>query len=122
MTRVFSILVFASVLVLGACNGSASSDEQATRQEGEPVRVQDFRLVETSSGERQVMGTLHNTTSKVIGNAQIKVALYDANNVQVETMNVNVSDIPAAGEVQFKKPLTTGKKVQGARVQSVLVM
>lgn len=121
MTRILSFLVLACALVFTACNdsssaGSAASDDQA-------VQVADFRLVETPGGQRQVMGTLQNKGAEKIGGAQIKVSLFDANNVRIETMSVTVSDdIPASGEVQFKKPLTTEAAVQGARVHSVLVM
>ena len=86
------------------------------------MQVSGFRLVETQGGQRQVMGTLRNTTANAIGGAQIKVSLFDANNVRIETMSVTVRDIPASGEVPFKKPLTTDATVQGARVRSVLVM
>lgn len=122
MTRILSVLiVLACALAFTACNDSSSADSAAS--DDQTVQVADFRLVETSSGERQVMGTLQNRGTKAIGGAQIKVSLFDANNVRIETMSVTVSDeIPAAGEVQFKKPLTTGAEVHGARVHSVLVL
>jgi len=120
MIRTLSLLVFAGGLLLTGCGGSASSESAST--DGQPVQVADFRLVETQGGERQVMGTLKNTTSKAIGGAQIEVSLFDADNVRIETMSVTVRDIPASGEVPFKKPLTTEAAVHGARVRSVLVM
>lgn len=121
MTRVLGV-VLAFVLVASACNGSSPSGNAAAPEDGPPVRVRDFRLVEASGGRRQVMGTLQNTTSKAIANAQVQVSLFDTDNVRVATMNVIVSDIPASGTVQFNEPLTTEKNVQGARVRSVLVM
>lgn len=127
MIRLLSLLVLASGLLISGCGGSASSETEtppsdSTATNGQPVQVVDFRLVETQGGERQVMGTLKNTTSKAINGAQIEVSLFDADNVRIETMSVTVRDIPAAGEVPFKKPLTTEVAVQGARVRSVLVM
>ena len=120
MTRILSFLVLACALAFTACNGSSSADSAAT---SEAVQVADFRLVEAPNGRRQIMGTLQNTSAEKIGGAQIKVSLFDANNVRIETMTVTVSDeIPPSGEVQFKKPLTTEAAVQGARVHSVLVM
>ena len=121
MIRILSLFVLAGALLLSGCGGSASSDAPAS-QDGQPVQVVDFRLVETEGGQRQVMGTLKNTTSKAIGGAQIEVSLFDADNVRIETMSVTVRDIPASGEMPFKKPLTTEAAVQGARVRSVLVM
>lgn len=115
MIRILSILTLACVLFLSACGGDDTPDEQ-------PVRVEEFRLVETSNGDRQVRGTLQNTTSKDIPNAQVQVSLFDADNVQIEEMNVTVQDIPASGEVEFKEFLDTDADVQGARVKSVLVM
>lgn len=122
MTRICSVLiVLACALVLTACGDSSSADSAASSNQD--LQVADFRLVETPSGQRQVMGTLQNKGAKTIGGAQIKVSLFDANNVRIETMSVTVSDeIPAAGEMQFKKPLTTEAAVHGARVHSVLVM
>jgi SLAP domain-containing protein len=110
--------------MLGGCGGSESSgaDASTSAASDQPVQVSNFRLVESESGERQVMGTLRNTTAKTIGGAQIKVALYDADNVRIETMTVTVDEIPASDSIPFKKSLTTEAVVQGARVQSVLVM
>ena len=121
MPRILSILVLlACAVVFAACNDSSEAGSAAS---SEAVQVADFRLVETPGGQRQVMGTLQNRGSKKISGAQIKVSLFDANNVRIETMSVTVNDdIPASGEVQFKKPLTTSAEVQGARVHSVLVM
>lgn len=114
MTRTLSILVFVFfALALGACGGE---------EDARDVHVRDFRLVEAPSGDRQVMGTLHNAGSKDIENAQVQVTLFDGDNVRIETMNVPVSDIPASGEVEFKQALDTEADVEGARVQSVLVM
>jgi len=122
MPRILSILVLlACAIAFAACNDSSEAGSAASGDRA--VEVADFRLVETPGGQRQVMGTLQNRGSKKISGAQIKVSLFDANNVRVETMSVTVNDdIPASGEVQFKKPLTTNVEVQGARVHSVLVM
>jgi len=122
MTRILSLLVMlACAVAFIACNDSSSAGNAASNNQA--VQVADFRLVETPGGQRQVMGTLQNTGAEKIGGAQIKVSLFDANNVRIETMSVTVSnEIPASGEVQFKKPLTTEVTVQGARVHSVLVM
>jgi ABC-type glycerol-3-phosphate transport system substrate-binding protein len=126
MIRILSLLMLASGLVVSGCGGGSPSSDAAsadsTAADGQPVQVVNFRLVETENGQRQVMGTLKNTTSKAIGGAQIEVSLFDADNVRIETMSVTVRDIPASGEVPFKKPLTTEATVQGARVRSVLVM
>jgi ABC-type glycerol-3-phosphate transport system substrate-binding protein len=122
MTWVRSVLiVLACTLAFAACGDSSSADSAASGNQD--VQVADFRLVETPSGQRQVMGTLQNKGTTAIAGVQIKVSLFDANNVRIETMSVTVSDeIPAAGEMQFKKPLTTEAAVHGARVHSVLVM
>jgi len=122
MTRTLSLLVvLVCTVVFTACGDSSSTDGAASGNQA--VQVANFRLVETPGGQRQVMGTLQNTSAKKIGGAQIKVSLFDANNVRVETMSVTVNgEVPASGEVQFKKPLTTEVTVQGARVHSVLVM
>lgn len=119
MTRALSILTLAFALILGACGGGSSSGNSAAQDE---VQVNDFRLVEAPNGERQVMGTLRNMTSEDIENAQVQVALFDADNVQIEEMNVPVKNIPAEGEVEFKHPLDTDADVAGAQVSSVLVL
>ncbi len=121
MTRILSTFVLlACAVAFAACNDSSEAGSAASGDRA--VEVVDFRLVETANGQRQIMGTLQNRGSKKISGAQIKVSLFDANNVRIETMSVTVRDIPASGEVPFKKPLTTEVAVQGARVRSVLVM
>lgn len=86
------------------------------------MEVKGFRYVQQRNGTREVMGELYNTSSKSIGRAQIQVSLFDANNVRIATMNVEVQDIPASGLVQFRKPITTEKDVQAARVRSVIIL
>lgn len=115
------VLALMVSLAMGACHNTPSSDGAASN-EGQSVHVSDFRLVKTSGGQRQVMGTLHNDTGQSIGTVQVEVSLFDANNVRIETMSVTVSDIPANGDRPFKKPLPTDATVQGARVRSVLLM
>lgn len=129
MIRVLNIVLLAGTLILSACGGSspssddaASADTSDTQTDEQPVRIEDFRLVEGPNGERQVMGTLQNTTAEAIENAQVQISLYDANNVRIDSMSVNVSDIPAEGETEFRQSLDTDAEVAGARVQSVLVM
>lgn len=115
MTHFRPAIILTVILLLlgsGCRNGGGSSN----------LSVEDFRYVQLPSGERQVMGTVHNPRDRQIASAQVQVSLYDENNVRIDQMQVIVQNIPASGTKSFKATVDVEADIQGARVRGILVL
>lgn len=100
------------VVGLSACEGNnAASDD---------VEIVDPRLVETPNGERSFTGVLVNHRPNTLSIAQIEVGLYDDEGSRVETMRIEVEDIPAEDSVEFNQTIDSDRPFQQAQVQGIL--
>jgi hypothetical protein len=107
------------LLLVTACGGDA---EEAAQDPVASVEVEDFRYVLVPGGARFVSGKLRNLTAETIRNAQIQIALYDADNRLVTTMRVLVRDVGPEQQKVFRQVVDAADNIRGARVRSVLVM
>lgn len=107
------------LLFVAACGGDA---EEVVQDQAASVEVEDFRYVLVPGGARFVSGKLRNLTAEPIRNAQIQIALYDADNRLVTTMRVLVRDVGPAQQKAFRQAVDAADNIRGARVRSVLVM
>jgi hypothetical protein len=107
-------VVLVGVLGLGvlACG---SEDKTA-----EGVTVVEPRLVETPNGERAFTGILVNRQSSTLSIVQIEVALYDDQGAPVETIQIDVRDVPAQDSVSFSHSIDSDQAFRQAQVQSIL--
>jgi hypothetical protein len=78
------------------------------------------RLVQTPDGNRAFTGTLVNQRSSPLSIAQIEVALYDDAGSPVETIRIEVKDVPAQDSVAFNQTIDSSRPFSQAQVQSVL--
>ena len=95
----------------------ACGDEEGTTED---VTVVAPRLVQTPNGERAFTGTLVNPRSNTISIAQIEVALYDDRGSPVETIQIEVRDVPAQDSVDFSSRIDSDQIFSQAQVQSIL--
>ncbi len=114
-------LIVLTVLLLAtqACGGDSGEGEKDI--EGR-VEVMDFQYVRVPGGARIVMGKLHNRSAETISTAQLRIHLYDADNLLVTTMNVVVRHIEPGEHKPFRQMVDADEDVRGARVRSVLVL
>lgn len=95
----------------------------------EPVpldaEIEGFRLVREEDGRQVVTGTLINPTARPISSATVEVALYDQpvepGVEPVETMRLEVRDVPPGERKQFRQTVDTRLRLSGARVRQILV-
>lgn len=99
------------VLILVSCGTDGSSTD---------VEVTSPRLVQTPDGRRSFTGTLVNHRSNALSIAQVEVTLYDKNGSPVQTVRLDVKDIPAQDSVQFNQVIDSDRPFDQAQVQSVL--
>lgn len=85
------------------------------------VEVNKPRLVQTPSGQRVFTGTLVNRGSSTISIAEVEVALYDEQGSRIETMRIQVQDVPPQDSVEFDQTIDSDRSIQQAQVQRVLV-
>jgi len=109
-------LLFAGVCVLlvgllGACGDDTNRNAEVV----EP------RLVQTPNGERVFAGTLVNQGSSRIGIAEIEIALYGDQGSRIETMRIQVQDIPPQDSVEFNQTVDSDRPIQQAQVQQILI-
>jgi hypothetical protein len=102
--------------VLGLAGLACGSDREAT----EGVTVVAPRLVQTPNGDRAFTGTLVNRRSSAISIAQVEVALYDDRGSPVETIQIEVRDVPAQDSVDFSGKIDSDRVFSQAQVQSIL--
>jgi hypothetical protein len=115
LSPVRSLLV---ALVVGAVGGgllACGSEKSAT-----DVNVVNPRLVKTPSGERSFTGTLVNERPQSLSIAQVGVTLYDDAGSPVETIQIDVKDVPAQDSVDFSETIDSDRAFNQAQVQSVL--
>lgn len=94
-----------------ACGGDGAATD---------VKVINPRLVKIPSGQRAFTGTLVNERSRDLSIAQIEVALYDDAGSTVETVRLDVNDIPAQDSVDFNKKIDSDRPFSQAQVQTIL--
>lgn len=83
------------------------------------VEVINPRLVRTPDGSRAFTGTLVNTGTRPLSIAQLDVALYDKNGSTVETIRIEVQDIPAQDSVSFSSTIDSDRSFQQAQVKEI---
>jgi hypothetical protein len=108
-------LVFTAVLLaglLGACGGDGTQKD---------AKVANPRLVQTPGGQRVFAGTFVNQGSSTVGIAEIEVALYDDQGTRIETMRIQVKDVPPNDSTDFKQTINSDQPIQQAQVQNVLI-
>jgi len=111
--RTLVVIFLASAL--GVSTGGCGSGEGA-----QDVSVKKPRLVKTPTGQRSFMGILVNNRTGPINVAQIEVALYDEEGSEVETILIELSNIPARDSVSFSKDIDSDRPFQQAQVQRIL--
>lgn len=108
-------LVACAVLVAGllvACSGNGGAPN---------VEVANPGLVQTPDGKRVFTGTLVNNGSSTISIVEVEVALYDKDGSRIETMRIQVEDIPPQDSTEFSQTINSDQPIQQAQVQGVLV-
>lgn len=106
------------VLIVGTASGGllgCGGEKGAT-----DVTVVNPRLVKTPSGQRSFTGTLVNKRSRSLSIAQIEVALYDNEGSPVETVRIDVKDVPAQDSVSFSETIDSDRVFNQAQVQNIL--
>lgn len=107
-------ILILSLLLATACN---TSDAQVSASK---LDVTNPRLVTVQeTGERSFSGTLINSNKQAITIVQVDVALYDQTGARVGTQMIEVEDVPADGEKNFRGVVDVDFPVQRARVISV---
>lgn len=109
-----SLLLGATVLVaglLGACGGDTNRN----------AKVVEPRLMQTPDGQRVFAGTLVNQGASTIGIAEVEVALYDDQGARIETMRIQVQDIPPQDSVEFNQTIDSDRPIQQAQVREILI-
>lgn len=106
------VVIALGVGLIGACGGDSS---------GRSAEIVSPRLVQTPGGERLFAGTLVNTGSATIGVAEIEVALYDDGGARIETMRIQVQDVPPTDSLEFTETIDSDRPIQQAQVQQILI-
>ena len=106
------VAAVAGMAVLGACGGDGGETADAT--------VAEPRLLQTETGERIFAGTLVNQGSSTIGIAEVEVALCDGQGSRIETMRIQVQDVPPGDSAAFNQTVDSDRPIQQAQVQSIL--
>ncbi len=85
------------------------------------VRVRNLQLIQRSGGSRYVQGEVYNGGEKPVPYVEIEISLFDAKNRKVETLRVDVRDIPPGKAKAFRKVIDSDKDIQGARIRRILI-
>ena len=110
------------LLFLMGCADEASKDAGLPPLDSTRVEVEDVVYQKLPSGARIVAGALHNRSDRHIRNAQIQLALYNADNVRVGEINVPVKDVSARQSKRFRASVDDdAADVRSVRPRSVLV-
>lgn len=112
------VLALAGLLLTGlaACGGSE------TPKAGAQLTVEDFAFTQLEDGKRVFTGDVYNPSSQSVQQAQISISLLDANNRQIGTTTIPVSNIAPQDTTSFRKVFGGEQKVNGAKMQSLTVM
>jgi len=111
LVLVVVLFVAGAALFAGCGSDGASSDD---------LDVKNPRLVQAPNGQRSFTGTLVNEQSRTVPIAQIEVALYDDTGSPVETVQIDVKDIPAQDSVDFSHRIDSNRPFSQAQVQGIL--
>ena len=103
-------LVGGGLVACGGGGGGAADD----------ITVVNPRLVQTPGGERSFTGTLVNKRSQSLSIAQVEVALYDEGGSPVETIRIDVKEVPAQDSVDFSGTIDSDRPFSQAQVQNIL--
>lgn len=76
--------------------------------------------MQTPNGDRSFTGTLVNRRPNALSIAQVEVALYDEGGSPVETMRIEVKNVPSQDSVSFSGKIDSDQAFRQAQVQSVL--
>lgn len=109
------LLCSAALLVAGIFGACGESD---TNTDAEVVNP---RLLQAQDGQRIFAGTLVNQGSSTIGIAEVEVALYDNEGSRIETMRIQVQDVPPSDSTGFKQTIDSDRPIQQAQVQQILI-
>lgn len=115
--RSYRILLVGLVIGAVGLGGLACGGE---KKKSEDVSVVRPRLVQTPSGERSFTGTLVNRRTSTITIAQVEVALYDDRGSEVETVRIEVKDVPPQDSVDFSGTIDSDRAFRQAQVKSIL--
>jgi hypothetical protein len=99
------------VFLLAACGSG---------QSGTQLEVIEPRLVQAPNGQRAFTGVLVNKRSQRLSVAEVEVALYDDSGSPVETIRIEVNDVPPKDSVEFSGPIDSDRAFSQAQVQSIL--
>ena len=110
---VLTVVVTVLVGLLGACGSDAGE-----RTDAEVVQP---RLVQTPGGDRLFRGTLVNQSNSTIAIAEVEVALYDDEGSRIETMRIQVQDVPPSDSTEFSQTINSDRSIQQAQVQEILI-
>ena len=106
------VLTVLLAVLLAACGGNGNRED---------ATVVNPRLVQTPEGERVFAGTLVNQGASTIGIAEVEIALYGDEGVRIETMRIQVQDVPPNDSTEFSQTIDSDRPIQQAQVQSVLI-
>lgn len=109
-TVTVSVLIGGMAFALVACGSGQGND----------VEVVQPRLIQTANGNRSFTGTLVNNGTTPLPIAEIEVALYDESGNPVETVRIEVNEIPGRDSVQFRQRIDSDLPFSQAQVKSVL--
>lgn len=112
MARLASPVVL-FLLLLTACGPTA--EQEAAKS----LSVEDVEFLRNREGDRQLRGRVVNPTDQAIGALQVEIGLYDANNRQVETVQIPLDAIQAQSDTNFSFTLDTDEEFRGARVKGI---
>lgn len=118
MSRSLSVLLVNVFLFLGVAAVGMTAGCGSGQQGG--VAVIEPQLVQTPDGQRAFAGQLVNQRSQLLPVVQVTVALYDDNGSRVETVQVEVNDVPARDTVSFSGVIDSDRAFRQAQVQSIL--
>jgi len=107
----FLMLLVGSAVAIGGCSSESASDT---------LEIHNPRLVQAQSGQRSFTGTLVNEGRRPISIAQIEVALYDNTGSPVETIRIEVENIPPQDSTDFSHRIDSDRPFQQAQVQSIM--
>lgn len=115
-SSVRSLILVATALVVGVLVGACGDGG-----ENSDATVVEPRLLQTETGERIFAGTLVNQGSSTIGIAEVEVALYGDEGVRIETMRIQVQDVPPGDSAEFNQTIDSDRPIQQAQVQNILI-
>lgn len=109
-----TVLMILCAVLLTACN---SSDAKVSASK---LNVTNPRLVTIQeTGERSFSATLTNENKRPVSIVQVEVALYEVSGARAGTTMIEVENVPANAEKDFKSVIDVGYDVARAKVISI---